>query len=65
MGNTFYRPLTPSFRSDLNTCIEKNITELKTCQRNELVNLQIAGYEITKKVINGLPDGYPIPMTKS
>ena len=64
MQETFYKPLTPSLRADINESIEKNIAELRTCQSNAFVNMQIAGYETTKRLINGLPDGYPIPMTR-
>ena len=65
MGETFYKPLTPSLRADINSSIEKNISELKTCKSNVFVNMQIAGYLQTQKLINGLPDGYPMPMTKN
>lgn len=65
MRETFYKPLTPSLRADINTSIEKNIAELRTCQSNAFVNMQIAGYEQTKRLINRLPDGYPMPMTRS
>ena len=64
MQETFYKPLTPSLREDINASIEKSISELRTCQSNAFVNMQIAGYEQTKRLINGLPDGYPIPMTR-
>lgn len=65
MGETFYKPLTPNLRADINSSIEKNIAELRTCKSNVFVNMQIASYEQTKRLINGLPDGYPIPMTKN
>ena len=64
MQETFYKPLTPSLRADINASIEKSIAELRTCQNNAFVNMQIAGYETTKRLINGLPDGYPMPMTR-
>ena len=64
MQETFYKPLTPSLRADINASIEKSIAELRTCQSNAFVNMQIAGYEQTKRLINGLPDGYPMPMTR-
>ena len=63
MQETFYKPLTPSLREDINESIEKSIAELQTCQSNAFVNMQIAGYETTKRLINGLPDGYPMQMT--
>lgn len=64
MQNTFYKPLTPSLRAEINASIENNIAELRTCQSNVFVNMQIEGYKQTKKLINGLPDGYPMPMTR-
>lgn len=30
---TFYKPLTPAFRSDITAGIHKNMTELNTCQQ--------------------------------
>lgn len=65
MSKTFYKPLTPSLRADINISIDKNIAELKTCRSNALVNMQITAYEQTKKLINGLPDGYPMPMKRN
>lgn len=64
MQNTFYKPLTPSLRAEINASIENSIAELRTCQSNVFVNMQIASYEQTRKLINGLPDGYPMPMTR-
>lgn len=65
MSKTLYKPLTPSLRADINISIDKNIAELKTCKSNALVNMQITAYEQTKKLINGLPDGYPMPMERN
>lgn len=65
MQETFYKPLTPSLRAELNKSIENSIAELRTCKSNAFVNMQIAGYEQTKRLINGLPDGYPMPMKRS
>lgn len=65
MSKTLYKPLTPSLRTDINISIDKNIAELKTCKSNALVNMQITAYEQTKKLINGLPDGYPMPMERN
>lgn len=64
MQNTFYKPLTPSLRAEINASIENSIAELQTCQSNAFVNMQIEGYKQMKKLINGLPDGYPMPMTR-
>lgn len=65
MTETFYKPLTPSLRKELNASIDKNIAELNTCKRNAFVIMQISGYLTTKRLINSLPDGYPMPMKRS
>lgn len=62
MSDTFYKPLTPELRNNINRSIENNISELQTCRLNAIVNVQICGYNTLKNVINALPDGYPIPM---
>ena len=58
---TEYKPLTPSLRLDINIAFNKQIEELKTCKPNALVNAQIEALRMGKRLINGLPDGYPIP----
>lgn len=62
MSNTFHMPLTPELRNKINRSIENNISELRTCERNSIVNIQIVGNVALKNLINNLPDGYPIPM---
>lgn len=57
----YYRPLTPSLRLDINIAFDKQIEELKTCKPNALANAQINALKTGKRLINGLPDGYPIP----
>jgi hypothetical protein len=64
MSDTFYKPLTPSLRKDINSSIEKNISELQTCKTNGLVNMQITAQSALKNLINNLPDGYLIPMER-
>ena len=56
---TFYKPLTPAFRSDITAGIHKNMTEL-----NALVNIQKIGLIQLERLINTLPDGYPIPLER-
>lgn len=65
MSDTFYKPLTPSLRQDINCSIDENIAELKTCQSNGLVNMQMAGLNALRTIINALPDGYPLPMERN
>ena len=64
MSDTFYKPLTPRFREEINASIDCNIAELKTCSNNAFVNAQIVGLKATRNLINNLPDGYPIPMER-
>lgn len=64
MKSEFYRPLTPSFRREINEAIDNQIIELNTCERNVFVNLQITSLTAQKNLINALPDGYPIPLKK-
>ena len=58
-----YKPLTPSFRQDINNEFDKQIMELKECKPNALVSVQIEALSIYKRLINGLPDGYPMPLS--
>ena len=60
----YYQPLTPKFRSEINSSIDQNIAELRTCKNNGLVQVQITGYKVLRNLIKSLPDGYPIPMEK-
>lgn len=59
-----YKPLTPSFRQDINAGFDEQINELRTCEPNALVTVQIAALETYRKLINGLPDGYPVPVNR-
>ena len=61
---TFYKPLTSAFRSDITAGIHKNMTELNACRPNALVNAQKIGLIQLEKLINALPDGYPIPLER-
>ena len=61
---SYYKPLTPEFRKQIDDSISKTIAELKTCKRNAFVNVQICGYQALRGMINALPDGYLIPMRK-
>ena len=57
-----YKPLTPSFRQDINNGFDKQIAELKECKLNGLVSMQIATLSMYKRFINTSPDGYPMPL---
>ena len=64
MSDSFYKPLTPLLRSEINNGFNEQIAELQTCEKNVFVNLQLESLRISKNLINGLPDGYPIPFRK-
>lgn len=59
-----YKPLTPNLREEINNTINNQIAELKTCELNCYVNFQLVALNATKRLINALPDGYPIPMNR-
>lgn len=64
MTETFYKPLTPSLRASINSSIDDNISELKTCEQNGLINVQITAQTLLKNMINNLPDGFLMPMER-
>lgn len=61
---TEYKPLTPNFRQEINAGFDECISELRECKPNPLVNAQIAAVETYRRIINGLPDGYPMPLAE-
>ena len=63
--NDIYKPLTPAFRADIQSSIDANIAELRTCTPNPLVNMQISGQMALKNLFNNLPDGYLVPLRRS
>lgn len=61
---TEYKPLTPSLRQDIDIAFDKQIADLQTCKPSALVNVQIEGLKMWKRIIDGMPDGYPMPFKK-
>ena len=59
-----YKPLTPTFRSEIQKSISSQMQELNTCQNNVLVSAQKAGLTALSNLINDLPDGYLIPIER-
>lgn len=59
-----YKPLTPSLRTEIDNAFDRQVEELKTCDPNALVMVQISVLQAYKKLVHGLPDGYPIPIRK-
>lgn len=61
---TFYKPLTPQFRNQINDSIRDQEEELNTCENTPYVSVQRIGLQTLKNLINALPDGYPLPMER-
>lgn len=59
---SYYKPLTPQFRSDILDGINSQVSELNTCQENAFVLAQKVGLNALQNLIKALPDGYPIPV---
>lgn len=59
---SYYKPLTPQFRSDILGGINSQVSELNTCQENAFVSAQRVGLDALQNLIKALPDGYPIPL---
>lgn len=59
---SYYKPLTPKFRSEILDSINSQVNELNTCQTNAFVSVQKAGLNALENLIKELPDGYPIPL---
>lgn len=57
-----YKYLTPAYRREILSAIDKQIAELETCQQNLIILEEIRALKIFKKLIASLPDGYLIPV---
>lgn len=62
--NDIWKPLTPELRRKIDEGFDQKISELLTCERNNLVQCQIRAMQVAKNFFHGLPDGYPIPFRK-
>jgi len=58
----YTKPLTPTLRRQINESIERQMVELSECQSTAFVSALKTGLKTTSILINGLPDGFPIPM---
>lgn len=61
---TEYVPLTPDMRAAVNNSIDQHIAGLNACESTPWVNLNRCASEVLKNLINALPDGYPLPITR-
>ena len=64
MNETYYKPLTPELRDRIIDSVENSIKDLKTCELDAFVRMQIYGHQAFKHLIRSLPDGYLIPIKK-
>lgn len=62
---SYYKPLTPKFRSDILDSINSQVSELNACQENVFVSAQRVGLDALQNLIKALPDGYPIPIERN
>ena len=61
---TEYAPLTPDMRAAVNNSIDQHIAELNACEDTPWVNMGRCANEALRNLINALPDGYPLPVTR-
>ena len=65
-GNrTEYIPLTPAIRESVNNTIDGRLSELDKCDQTAWVSMARIVNVGCKNLINALPDGYPLPITKN
>lgn len=64
-NDTYIKPMTPTRRAEIDNAFDKQIEELKSCQQNSLVKLQIGSLLEYKRIIHNLPDGFPLPFKKN
>lgn len=62
---SYYKPLTPKFRSDILDSINSQVNELNTCQTNAFVSAQMVALNALENLFRALPDGYPIPFERT
>ena len=61
---TEYIPLTQDIRAAVNDAINQRLAVLDTCESTPWVNLSRIANEATRHVINALPNGYMLPVTR-
>ena len=65
-GNkTEYVPLTPTMRESINNTIDGRLLELDKCDQTAWVSMARIANEACKNLINALPDGYLLPVTRN
>lgn len=64
-NETYLTPLTKDLKASVNSEIDRKMEELNRCDETPFVALYRVAYGVTRNLINALPDGYPVPVTKS
>lgn len=62
---TYLAPLTKDMKCSVNMELDKRMQELNRCDDTPYVEMYKALYGLTRNFINALPDGYPVPVTRS
>ena len=60
-----YTPLTPDIREIINHTIDQNIIALDACKKMSWVEWLKDENERLRRLVNALPDGYPLPLMKN
>lgn len=60
----YYKTLTPAFRTEIKEAVRKEMQELNTCEDTYYVRARKDGLVAFSRLIDSLPDGYPIPTNK-
>lgn len=63
-GRTEYVPLTPDIRAAANDAIDQRIATLNTCENTPYTSIIRIANEASRILINALPDGYLMPVTR-
>ena len=61
---TYLTPLTKDMKCSVNMELDRKIEELNGCDNTPYVEMYKVLYGLTRNLINALPDGYPVPVTR-
>ena len=61
----YIKPMTPTRRAEIDEGFENAINELRECEQNSFVQVQIGTLLTYKRLIHNLPDGYLLPFRKN
>lgn len=61
---TYLTPLTKDMKKSINETIDNRVMELNRCDNTPYTALYKQIYGVARNLINALPDGYPVPVTR-